>query len=117
MPVRTVLAVQDVPAPPGNGYLASFTWTAADAANGMSFPNDGNITLLIKCTDGSSKTTTVLSVADAYGRTGDLAVVTPPTTGFSAVHHLVPSLFNQSDGSVYLNFSAATGLSVAVIRD
>lgn len=95
--------------------IDQLTFTSADAANDHSFENSGKEVLLVKNDDASSKTVTVVSVADPYGRTEDLSVVVPANSvGF--VNLLLPSLFNQSDGTVHLDLTADTSLSFAAVR-
>lgn len=85
----------------------------ADQANGNKFLNDGRTRLVITNGDGSPRTATVTSVADPFGRTGDVAVIV--TNGKSAViGPFDPLLFNQADGTITLNWSAGTTTAVKV---
>jgi hypothetical protein len=94
----------------------SITFTAGDAANDHSFTNTGREILLMKCTDGTQKTATVISVADEHGRTGDLTITCPATTGLSNKGPFVPARWSQSTGLVHVDLTDATGVSFAVIR-
>lgn len=91
---------------------------AADAANGMKFTNSGRESLLIRNTDASAHTVTVVSVPDEAGRTGDLAV-NVPAGEIRIVDKLQPRWWNQRSGedatTVQVDFSAATGMEVAVL--
>lgn len=95
-------------------------FSAADAANGMAFPNDGKTELIVINGDASSKTVTLTSVPCSHGRTQDLAVVV--AAGKTAVFpKLDPALWNQpvggtDGGSVRVDFSAATSVTVAAVR-
>ncbi len=111
---RTALTVQTIP--PHGGGIQSITFTAADATNNHEFENDGRTMLLAKCTDASSKTVTVVSVPDLYGRSGNLAMVVPATTGEAIAGPFPPGLWSQSNGRVNVDVSAATGLSLAAVR-
>jgi hypothetical protein len=112
---RTDIPVQILPA---GGSIDSITWTAADLANGHSFQNDGHTILLAKCTDASGKTITVRAVADSEGRSVDKAIAILATTGFSVAGPFKPANWNQSAviGTVNVDVSAATGLSLAAVR-
>jgi hypothetical protein len=117
---RTALAVQEIT--PFTG-LASIVFTAADSANGMMFPNDGRTLLFVRNNDVAAKTVTIVSVPDDALRTGDIPLVVPAAAaGLQAVamsNPLRPGLFNQRTtdvGNVYVNFSAATNLTVAAVR-
>jgi hypothetical protein len=108
---RTAIPIQTIQ----GGASAAVTFTNADAANGMEFENDGATDLIVKNDDASPKTVTVVSVADEAGRTGDLA----PSVAAGEVRaygKLRPAWWNQSNGKVNVNFSAATNLKVAAVR-
>jgi hypothetical protein len=97
---------------------AAVTFLAADATNGMEFVNDGNSQLLVQNGSGSPVTVTVHSVSDPFGRIGDL---TPAVAAgaLETVPEMDPLLFNQQVtdvGSVYVDFSSGTSVTVAVVR-
>jgi hypothetical protein len=110
---RTAIAVQTIPDNSG----AAVTFAAADSGNGMLFPNNGRTALKVKNASGSPITVTVHSVACSHGRTGDLA----PSVAAGAEWEspkLDPTLFNQLGadlGSVYVDFSASTSVTVAAV--
>lgn len=112
---RTAIAVQEIQFL-GSGAIA---FTAADATNGMMFPNDGRTVLLIKNGGAGAITVTVTSVPDEYGRTGDL-IISVAAGEERIVGPLRPALFNQrsgaDQGTVYVGFSAATSVTVAAPR-
>jgi len=117
---RTLLAVQNVPQ--FNG-LTPIVWTAVDSVNGMMFPNDGQTIVLVRNNDAASKTATMRSIADEHGRTGDIALIVPAASGGVPGEAIFnpenQALFNQvgaDAGNVYLDFSAATATTVAVLR-
>ncbi len=113
---RTAIAVQEIPA---NSYVGAITFTAVDAANGMMFPNDGRTILIVKNADTASKTVTVVSVADQWGRTGDHSI-TVAAGGEAIVPPLPPAVWSQQSGAdannVYVNFSAATSTTIGCLR-
>lgn len=95
------------------------TFTAADAANGMFFNNDGRTVLLMKNADAASHTATIRSVPDENGRLGDIAVAT--AAGATNVSGVLPTaLFNQTTagslGQVNVDFDAGTSVTVAAIQ-
>jgi hypothetical protein len=108
---RTALTVQDLGL---NGQLNA-TMTAVDAANGMSFLNDGQTVLAVKNADASSKTVTVRSVADEWGRTGDVACIVS-AGGVGILGPFTPAIFNQGDGTCNVDFSAATSTTIAASK-
>jgi hypothetical protein len=109
---RTAIAIQSVPRN-GGAVLALAT---PDAANGNNFANDGKTELVVLNTDAAPHTVTVRSVADAFGRTGDVPVVVPaavgavPGTAFLGPYE--QNLFNQPDGTVNVDWTASTGMKV-----
>ena len=112
---RTIVTVQNVAA--NGGGIQSITKTAADSANGMYFNNDGRTTFHVQNLDASSKTVTVVSVPDTYGRSGDLVLVVPAASagdpGCGIGGPFPVALWNQSGlGQVFVNFSAATSTKV-----
>lgn len=93
------------------------TFTAGDAANDHYFDNTSEQVLLImKNTNGSSKTATVISVADPFGRTGDKTVTCPATTGISVYGPFKAALFNQTTGYVHVDLTDATNVSFACVQ-
>lgn len=114
---RTAIALQDVPFQSG---IANITYTAADNANGMKFDNNGNTLLIVKNTGAGACTVTVRAVADEAGRTVDLVLVCPITTGFLIAGPFRTQWWNQrvapDVGSVGVDFSTGTGVTVAVCR-
>ena len=113
---RLTLTVQLIAANSG----AALTMVAADAADGMKFPNDGRTELLIENGDSSAKTVTITSVPCSHGRLGDL-VLTVGAGAREIIGPLDPSLFNQTSGadmgSVYFGISDATSVTVGARRN
>lgn len=108
---RTALTVQSLGL---NGQLNA-TMTAADATNGMAFVNDGQTVLVVRNTDASAKTVTVKSVPDEWGRSGDVTCVVA-ASGVGILGPFTPAIFNQSDGTINVDFSASTGVTVAASK-
>ena len=110
---RTAIALQAVV----RGTGAQLTEVAADAANGMMFPNDGD-TELVVVTGGTGINVTIRSVPCSHGRSGD-QVVAVAANKRAVFPKWDPALFNQSgtdQGNVYVDFSAGTSVTVAVVR-
>jgi len=96
---------------------SAITYGAADAAGDM-FANNGKMSFRVKNASGVTVTVTVVSVADPYGRTGDL-VVTVLAGAEAEVGHLDPALWNQRSGDVgyvHVTYSAVTSVTVAVVQ-
>lgn len=89
------------------------TYAAADVANGSYFPNQGNVFLHVK--GGGAPSTITLSVPQkANGVTIGNHTVSVPAGEEWMIGFLPGFPFNQSDGSVYVDFSAAC--TVALIK-
>lgn len=113
---RTAIPITEVPF---QGKLDNISFTAADATNQMMFDNDGSTVLVVKNTSGAAVTVTVLSVKDEAGRSGDLSISVPATTGLAFIGPLRQAWWNQTAtdiGKVYVNFSSGTGVSIAALR-
>ncbi len=109
---RTDIPVQTVS--PNGQFVV--TLTAGDSSNNMEFLNDGRTVLV--CVQGSSgtPTVTIVSVADAIGRTGDVA----PTMGTDTTRILGPfspkGAWNQADGTVQIDLDTSTNFTIAAVR-
>lgn len=105
---RTALPVQTL-----TDAGAAPTFTAANA-DGNSVP-PGSV-LYFKNTNGSPRVVSIPTPATLAGKAvEDASVSVPATTGERVVGGLRSDLYAQDDGSVYLNYDAVTGLTVAVL--
>jgi hypothetical protein len=107
---RGLLTVQDVLQ---TGITPSYTQATVD---GTSFPNVGlPILIHIKNTSGSSTVVTFQTPGKAKGETITARTVTvPATSGDKVVSFFPPDVFNQADGTVYIDFSTyAAGVTIA----
>jgi hypothetical protein len=106
---RTAIAPQVV-APNGGGGL---TGVAPDTGNGNKFLNDGRTSVIIQNGSGATITVTVTAVACTHGRAVNLVfTIAAGKQGF--IRDLEPALFNQSDGTVSIDFSASASVLVSV---
>lgn len=109
---RLVIATQ---APTLTGLVPTMTAVPATGANnGVSFANDGS-TLLMVINDGASASVPTL---DATGMVGGVALTDPVG---SVTNDGVPEIYGPFDreafgGTVGVDFSLATGVTVAAIR-
>lgn len=111
---RTVLTVQN----PGLAG-ATPTYSAVDSANGNSFVWPGVACLIhTKNTDGSPHTMTLNGNGAILGglAVANKTYTIPATTGDKMIIVSDPSAVVQSDQSVYLDWSAATTHTVAIVR-
>ena len=109
---RTVLAVQQVTI---NG--AAPTFAAADQANGMEFANNGDVILEVKNTSASPVTVTLTTPITVEGiALTDPAISVPATTGDRIFGTFSPQVFNQAGGTVYVDFSASSGVTIAAYK-
>jgi len=106
---RTALAVQSCAV---TGLETVYTAANVD---GHSVANNGEMFLHVKNEAVADITVTLVSVADPWGRTGDRAIVVSAGEE-RMIGPIPPLLFNQADGTVNVNFSAVTTVTVAAIR-
>lgn len=115
---RDAIAVQSLGA--NGGSLAAVTFNAVTQANGSYIANDGTVLVLAKNAAGGglSRTVTVTSVADEYGRTGTITR-SVADGAIAAIGLFKPSLYNQTDtgnlGKLYLDYDSDSGLTIAAI--
>jgi hypothetical protein len=111
--MRTEILV-DVVSESGIDFLID---TAADATNGMQFSNTGRELLLVKNGSASTVTLTLDMKQDGYGRDGS-KVVTVAAGATKVIGTFWPELYNQGDKNkkVFVDFSAATSVTVAVVQ-
>lgn len=98
---------------------ATTTRNAADLSNGNSFAWPGvPVTLTVLNTNGSTRTMTLKANGATIGgmSASDKAYVIPITTGDKTITLSDPAGIVQSDGSVYIDWDAATGITVAITR-
>lgn len=120
---RTLIAANENAA--HGGGINDLTFTAADATNDHYFPNNGKVRLLVRCTDASPHTVTIVSVTDRYGRDGDITLTVPAATGanpgLAYAGPFDPGLFSQRGaddlGNVHVDITDDTDLDFAVFTD
>ena len=91
-----------------------FAFTAGDAVNGLQYQATGREVVLVRNINAGSQTFTLLSVADEFGRKGDITTYSLAAGEFAV---LIPPLkgFQQADGSVWIDVSH-DDVHVAVLR-
>lgn len=113
---RTNLPVL-VPASRSGLSIADSALTAADSVNGHKFFNDGRTVFIAQNTNAATRTITFLTPGSIDGNAiADLAVVIAATTGRLITPSFPATVYSQSDGYVYVDYSAATGLLVAAVK-
>jgi hypothetical protein len=103
---RTVLTPVAVPAPTSVTPVVC-TFTAWDAANGNRWKSSGNDLVLVRNAHATlARTVTVVSVADEYGRTGDITAFSLAAGAIVAL----PKLKNAgwADSSGYISIDGST---------
>jgi hypothetical protein len=111
-----------------NTGTAGGVGTAVDAANGMTIPAPGAFKTLIRVdnTDASAHTFTIRAGGSGVTASGGAAVATPftqatvgdstvsvaATTGSQVFWVLDTDRYTQADGSLSIDFAAATGMKV-----
>ncbi|ONI73079.1 hypothetical protein ALI144C_44830 [Actinosynnema sp. ALI-1.44] len=94
------------------------TFTAA-TADGHMAANDGLTYLRVKNTDASAKTVTVLiakTLAGVAATNGGRQHTVPANTGDVTIGPFPSEYTQPSDGRVWWNYSATTGVTVAVLK-
>ena len=92
------------------------TFVAA-TAEGTSFLNDDGIVIEVKAS-GAEVVVTIPTpgTVDASLAIADLTVTVPATTGDKIIGPFPASVYNQTTGYVFVNFSITTGVTIAVYK-
>jgi hypothetical protein len=93
---------------------ALLTLVAADSVNHMEFLNNGNQVLRVKNGSAGSLNVTLRSAPDKFGRSLTKVVVVAATED-KAIGPFLPDLYNQSDNTVQVDFSASATITVGVL--
>lgn len=99
---------------PGTLALA-LAFAASDASNGNSFVASGKEIVVLYNSDSAPHTVTFDSVADGFGRTGDITAYNVPAGTYAMFNVGQLTGWKQADGTFRLQTSDAT-LKVAIIR-
>jgi hypothetical protein len=106
---RTALTVQQV-----TRNALTPTYSAANAA-GHSIPNDGATYIIVKTT-----TNAIVVTVDTPGSVDGNAIANKTySIGTAAERHIgpfPPSFYNQSDGSISVDFDVVTGVTIGAFR-
>lgn len=97
---------------------ATPTYGSVDQANGNSFVHPGGTILIhVKNTNGSTRTLTIGAPTKHAGLSLTAPTVTiPATTGDKMICGLDYTELVQSDGSVYLDWDASSGVTIAIVK-
>lgn len=100
-----------------NAGVAPAAPQAADAANGMQVPAglEGTLHLRAKNTDTVAHTVTVRAGVHGRAGLGNLAV-SVPAGAEREIGPLESMRFEQADEQLYVDFDAATGMTVSAVR-
>jgi len=96
---------------------ADFVWTTAGAAfaDGASFPLTGKEILLIRNDNAGAQTVTITSVADKYGRSGDITAYSVGISEYAIMPIFPTAGWEQTTGLLHFAASAAD-VFFAVLR-
>lgn len=93
------------------------TYTSFDATNGMEVSNaSGDVTILIKNDDASSKTLTVVSNLTVDGLAVSDPTFTVPASSEFYVSHFNSSTYNATGNLLQLDIDDDTSVTVAAVR-
>lgn len=87
--------------------LADLTMAAADVANGNQFVASGKDLVIAHNTGGSAYTVTVTSVADPYGRTGNISAYSIGAGEYAIFGPFELAGWQQTDGKILISASNA----------
>lgn len=111
---RTTLTPVEVNGPYDTS-LSTVTWTAADTSNDNQFTLTGRELILIRNQDGANAhNVTLTSIADPYGRTGDITA-SVAASGYRAFWVGALLGWLQSDGKFYLE-ADSTQIEFAILK-
>lgn len=100
----------------GGISTTSAVMTAA-VADGHMFANDGMTTIVFNNTNASPRTVTIQTPGNVDGLAiAELTITVPATNGRIYAGTFPRSVYNQTTGYVYVDYSATAGLTVAAIR-
>lgn len=92
-----------------------FAFTAGDVANGLQFTMSGKDLILIFNNDAAPQTVTINSVADPYGRTGDITAFSMAAGTYYLAGPLPKLGYQQAGGFCFLTSSTVT-VKFAIIQ-
>ncbi len=107
---RQSLSVQDIER---SGLEPSYSSAAGD---GHSFQNNGRVFVHVKNDDGSSKTITIQTPGTVDGLAVADRTVDIPAGEERMIGPFSPGQYNQSDDTVYVDYSATTSVTIAALR-
>jgi len=89
----------------------------AATSDGDGFLNTGDTLLQVKNGSGAGITVTIKTPAKIEGiDIAEIEVAIPATTGDKLIGPFDPSIFNQSDGKVYVDYSAVTTVTAMAFK-
>jgi hypothetical protein len=89
---------------------------AAAVADGAKFSNDGRMFLHVKNGSGAPINVTIQTPGTVDGLAIAEQVVAVTNAEERMIGPFPPSIYNQSDGMVYADYSAVTDVTVALLR-
>ena len=111
---RTTLTPVAITTPYATTGVA-FVYTAGNVADGNDFASTGREILIARNTDSGPHTVTVASVADTFGRLGDITADSIAAGAFH-VYQIFPQLYwAQTGNKINVNVSDAT-IELAVLK-
>lgn len=115
---RTAITVNEAakryPVLPVGVNSLDFAFAVGDSVNGLEYVASGREAVILSNVNAGAQTFTLLSVADEFGRKGDIAAYSLGPNEFAI---LVPPLkgFQQADGKIYIDVSH-NDVNIAVLR-
>lgn len=110
---RTALTIQTISQ---TGLNPSYVAANSAGNGGNMFTNSGDTFIHVKNGGGSSINVTVDVPGMVQGMALSDLTIAVPNAGERMIGPFDPGLCNQADGSVYIDFSAVTSVTVAAIK-
>ena len=107
---RQSLSVQDIAR---SGLSPSYSSAVGD---GHSVQNNGRVFIHVKNGDSSSKTITIQTPGTVDGLAVADRDVSIPAGEERMIGPFPPGQYNQSDGDIYVDYSATTSVTIAALR-
>lgn len=90
---------------------------SAANVDGHSVANDGHTMLEVKNASAAPINVTIVTPGLVDGNAiADLVVAVPANTGDKMIGPFPPGIYNQADGTIYVDFSAVVTVTVAAVR-
>ena len=113
--LTVVTTLGSYPTLPLTANSADFTFAVVDITDGGAFVSDGTELILVQNTDAGTATVTIESVADAFGRTGNITTYSMGTGEFAVFGPFKGPGWADADRKIHVSVSDVD-VKFAIIR-